>query len=150
MAKVRIHELAKDMGISSRELLDKLVALGLPVKNHMSTIPSQEVERIKNMVNKFEQKDEKEKVKEIKTEEKELNKPKTSKKTKPKFQHHGEENKENGLEKDYDEYAYIEDKDAGKLKNSPKVLKRFLIKALKHSTRKVKVKNPEEKIKGKT
>ncbi|NLW24738.1 MAG: translation initiation factor IF-2 [Clostridia bacterium] len=148
MAKVRIHELAKDMGISSRELLDKLVALGLPVKNHMSTIPSQEVERIKNMVNKFEQKDEKEKVKEIKTEEKELNKPKTSKKTKPKFQHHGEENKENGLEKDYDEYAYIEDKDEGKLKKFPKSAKKISDKSPKTFNQKGKGKKSGRKDKG--
>ncbi|MFZ5943660.1 MAG: translation initiation factor IF-2 [Bacillota bacterium] len=50
MAKKRIHELAKDMGISSKDLLDKLIDLGLPVKNHMSTIPSHEVKRIQNMV----------------------------------------------------------------------------------------------------
>ena len=56
MANVRIHELAKDMGISSKDLLDKLINLGLPVKNHMSTIPSYEVKRIKNMVLKLEEK----------------------------------------------------------------------------------------------
>lgn len=50
MAKKRIHELAKDMGISSKDLLDKLIDLGLPVKNHMSTIPAHEVKRIQNMV----------------------------------------------------------------------------------------------------
>src|SRR5690554_3203359 len=53
MANVRIHELAKDMSISSKDLLDKLINLGLPVKNHMSTIPSYEVKRIKNMVLKL-------------------------------------------------------------------------------------------------
>ena len=50
MVNKRIHELAKDMGISSKDLLDKLINLGLPVKNHMSTIPSYEVKRIQNMV----------------------------------------------------------------------------------------------------
>ncbi|NLT96037.1 MAG: translation initiation factor IF-2 [Clostridia bacterium] len=58
MANVRIHELAKDMGISSKDLLDKLINLGLPVKNHMSTIPSYEVKRIKNMVLKMEERPE--------------------------------------------------------------------------------------------
>jgi translation initiation factor IF-2 len=58
MANVRIHELAKDMGMSSKDLLDKLLILGLPVKNHMSTIPSHEVNRIKNMVLKIEEKQE--------------------------------------------------------------------------------------------
>lgn len=50
MATVRVHELAKDMNIPSKDLLEKLQALGLNMKNHMSTIPSGEVSRIKNMV----------------------------------------------------------------------------------------------------
>ena len=50
MANIRVHELAKDMDLPSKELLDKLQALGLKMKNHMSTIPSGEVNRIKNMV----------------------------------------------------------------------------------------------------
>ncbi len=50
MASIRVHELAKDMDMSSKELLEKLWALGLNMKNHMSTIPGGEVNRIKNMV----------------------------------------------------------------------------------------------------
>lgn len=50
MATIRVHELAKDMNISSKDLLEKLNRLGLNMKNHMSTIPSGEVNRIKNMV----------------------------------------------------------------------------------------------------
>ena len=50
MANIRVHELAKDMDLPSKDLLDKLQALGLKMKNHMSTIPSAEVNRIKNMV----------------------------------------------------------------------------------------------------
>lgn len=50
MATIRVHELAKEMDLSSKELLDKLQALGLNMKNHMSTIPGGEVNRIKNMV----------------------------------------------------------------------------------------------------
>ncbi|MDX9871356.1 MAG: translation initiation factor IF-2 [Clostridia bacterium] len=50
MATIRVHELAKEMDLSSKDLLDKLQALGLNMKNHMSTIPSGEVNRIKNMV----------------------------------------------------------------------------------------------------
>src|SRR5665647_2077311 len=50
MATIRVHELAKDMDIPSKDLLDKLQILGLNMKNHMSTIPSAEVNRIKNMV----------------------------------------------------------------------------------------------------
>lgn len=50
MASIRVHELAKDMNIPSKELLLKLQELGLNMKNHMSTIPSGEVNRIKSMV----------------------------------------------------------------------------------------------------
>ncbi|QNB45724.1 translation initiation factor IF-2 [Thermanaerosceptrum fracticalcis] len=50
MATIRVHELAKDMNLSSKDLLDKLQELGLNMKNHMSTIPSAEVNRIKSMV----------------------------------------------------------------------------------------------------
>jgi len=56
MAKKRIHELAKEMGMSSKNLLNKLIELGLPVKNHMSTIPSNEVSRIQSMVTNLEKK----------------------------------------------------------------------------------------------
>lgn len=50
MGTIRVHELAKDMNLPSKDLLDKLQSLGLNMKNHMSTIPSGEVNRIKNMV----------------------------------------------------------------------------------------------------
>ena len=53
MVKKRVHELAKDMNMSSKDLLDKLIDLGLPVKNHMSTIPANEVKRIQTMVLKL-------------------------------------------------------------------------------------------------
>ena len=56
MATKRVYELAKDMNMSSKDLLAKLKELGLDVKNHMSTIPSAEVERIKKMVFKLDQK----------------------------------------------------------------------------------------------
>ncbi|MGI6144192.1 MAG: translation initiation factor IF-2 [Clostridia bacterium] len=57
MATKRVYELAKDMNMSSKDLLAKLKELGLDVKNHMSTIPSAEVERIKKMVFKLDQKE---------------------------------------------------------------------------------------------
>jgi len=53
MGTKRVYELAKDMNMSSKDLLSKLKELGLDVKNHMSTIPSAEVERIKTMVFKL-------------------------------------------------------------------------------------------------
>lgn len=53
MATKRVYELAKDMKMSSKDLLTKLKELGLDLKNHMSTIPSAEVDRIKAMVFKL-------------------------------------------------------------------------------------------------
>ncbi|HCF50322.1 MAG TPA: translation initiation factor IF-2, partial [Syntrophomonas sp.] len=38
MAKVRVHEIAKELGKSSKEMVDILQKLGLDVKNHMSTM----------------------------------------------------------------------------------------------------------------
>jgi len=38
MAKVRVHEIAKELGKSSKEMVEILQKLGLDVKNHMSTI----------------------------------------------------------------------------------------------------------------
>src|SRR5665647_22583 len=38
MAKIRVHELAKELGIPSKEMVDTLQNLGLDIKNHMSTM----------------------------------------------------------------------------------------------------------------
>lgn len=50
MATKRIYELAREMKMTSKELVAKLQEIGLSVKNHMSTVPTTEVERIKKMV----------------------------------------------------------------------------------------------------
>jgi translation initiation factor IF-2 len=57
MATKRVYELAREMKMSSKELLAKLRELELDVKNHMSTIPNAEVERIKTMVLNLDKKD---------------------------------------------------------------------------------------------
>ncbi len=38
MSRVRIYELAKEAGLKSKELADKLIALGYPIKGHSSTV----------------------------------------------------------------------------------------------------------------
>lgn len=43
MAKIRVHELAKEMGIPSKQLVDTLQGLGLNIKNHMSTMEDNQV-----------------------------------------------------------------------------------------------------------
>ena len=49
MAKTRIHELAKELQITSKELIDKVASLGISVKNHMSTLEDEDVGRLRSM-----------------------------------------------------------------------------------------------------
>ncbi len=46
MAKVRVYELAKDLGVESKELIAKLSSVGIDVKNHMSTLEDNEVAKV--------------------------------------------------------------------------------------------------------
>ncbi|HRY13135.1 MAG TPA: translation initiation factor IF-2 [Syntrophomonadaceae bacterium] len=43
MAKIRVHEFAKEMGMPSKQMVETLINLGLEVKNHMSTIEDSQV-----------------------------------------------------------------------------------------------------------
>ncbi len=43
MAKIRVHELAKELGIPSKQMVETLHGLGLEVKNHMSTMEDSQV-----------------------------------------------------------------------------------------------------------
>ncbi len=47
MAKIRVYELAKELGLDNKEILAKLRSLKIPVKTHMSVVPDEELERIK-------------------------------------------------------------------------------------------------------
>ncbi|MEN6327445.1 MAG: translation initiation factor IF-2 N-terminal domain-containing protein, partial [Syntrophomonas sp.] len=47
MAKIRVHELAKELGKSSKEMVDTLHSLGLDVKNHMSTMEESQANWVK-------------------------------------------------------------------------------------------------------
>lgn len=38
MVKIRVHELAKEMGMSSKQMVNNLQKMGLDIKNHMSTL----------------------------------------------------------------------------------------------------------------
>ncbi|MBK6848740.1 MAG: translation initiation factor IF-2 [Proteobacteria bacterium] len=50
--KVRIYEIAKEIGLANKELVDKLRTLGIDVRNHMSMIDIEEVQRIKRALEK--------------------------------------------------------------------------------------------------
>ncbi len=47
MPSMRVHELAKEFGMSSKELLDKLQAMKIPAKNHASTLVEAYVDKIR-------------------------------------------------------------------------------------------------------
>ncbi len=51
MAKIRVYELAKELEISSKELITLLEEeFGLEVKNHMSAIEDEDADLIKELV----------------------------------------------------------------------------------------------------
>ncbi len=50
MDKVRIHEIAKELGINSKEVVDKAAAMGLNVKTASSSVSIEEAEQIMNYI----------------------------------------------------------------------------------------------------
>ena len=58
MSKIRVHALAKEIGITSKELILKLNEMQIPVKNHMSTLESAVEEKIRNLYDKNSSKNE--------------------------------------------------------------------------------------------
>lgn len=71
MVKIRIYELAKELGMTSKDLLHKLKDLDIEVSSHMSSLEDEEAEMIKELLNEEQ---------EAKTAEKKVNK-KASKKS---------------------------------------------------------------------
>ncbi len=47
MAKKRVHELAKELGLENKDLIAHLEKLGITVKSHASTLEDSEIERVK-------------------------------------------------------------------------------------------------------
>ena len=47
MGKIRIYELARELNMTNKQLLEKLEELGIPVKSHMSSVEESEVDGIK-------------------------------------------------------------------------------------------------------
>ena len=52
MDKIKIHELAKQLGVTSKEIVSIANELGANVKNHLSTIDEKMVKKIKNKFDK--------------------------------------------------------------------------------------------------
>ncbi len=47
MTRMRVHELAKELNMNNKDLIDRIVKLGIQVKNHMSTLTDSAVQKIR-------------------------------------------------------------------------------------------------------
>jgi translation initiation factor IF-2 len=52
MTKVRVYEVARELGVQNRELVQKIASLGIQVRNHMSVLDPVEVDRVKRSFDK--------------------------------------------------------------------------------------------------
>ena len=50
MSKIRVYDLAKEAGMASKELADKLIALGYDIKSHSSTVSEEVADEIRRNV----------------------------------------------------------------------------------------------------
>ena len=76
MSKVRIHELSKELGVSSKAIIEKLKEKGINASSHMSAVDNDAVDFIKNaFAPKTEVKEEKKEQAEVKATEKQDKKP---------------------------------------------------------------------------
>ncbi|MCL2355389.1 MAG: translation initiation factor IF-2 N-terminal domain-containing protein, partial [Oscillospiraceae bacterium] len=48
MSKVKIHEVAKKLGLNSKEILEKAEELGIEAKTHLSGISEEEAKKIES------------------------------------------------------------------------------------------------------
>ncbi len=55
MNKTRVYEVARELGLDNRELVSKLASLGIPVRNHMSSIDVADADRVKRAIEKEKQ-----------------------------------------------------------------------------------------------
>ena len=66
MGKIKIYELAKELNLTSKDVMEKAKELGMEVKTHMSSIEENEAKKIKEQYSKKEEKKEKQAKKEEK------------------------------------------------------------------------------------
>ena len=70
MGKIKIHEIAKELGLTSKEIIEKASSLGIKASSHLSSVEDEDVKKIKDSFG----------VKSSKKEEKEEKKAKSNKK----------------------------------------------------------------------
>mgnify|MGYP000486494949 CR=1 FL=1 len=54
MAKIRVYELAKELGLDNKEIMAKLRALKIAVQSHMSVVPDADLERFRKSISEAE------------------------------------------------------------------------------------------------
>src|ERR1700724_2021684 len=50
MAKMRVHQIAKELGLASKDAVDMLTQLGVDVRNHASTIEDADAAKLRGLV----------------------------------------------------------------------------------------------------
>ena len=75
MGKIKIHEIAKEMGLTSKEIIEKANELGIEAKSHMSGVDEAEANKIKSAFSKNDKKVENKKSQEKVKEEKKNTSP---------------------------------------------------------------------------
>jgi translation initiation factor IF-2 len=53
--KVRVYEVARELGFANQDLLQKLASVGIQVRNHMSSLDAADAERVKRAIEKEKQ-----------------------------------------------------------------------------------------------
>ena len=53
MAKKRVYEVAKQLNISNKDLIDKLKGIGIEVSNHMASIDDATIEKVTELLADF-------------------------------------------------------------------------------------------------
>ena len=52
MGKIKIHELAKEIGMASKDVLEKAKSLGIDVSSHLSNVTDEQATEIRNAYSK--------------------------------------------------------------------------------------------------
>ena len=50
MGKMKVHELAKELGLSSKDLMEKVEEFGIEAKSHLSTLEESDIKKIKKSI----------------------------------------------------------------------------------------------------
>ena len=53
MGKIKIHEIAKKMGLTSKEVLEKAKSLNFDVKSHLSAVTDEEAKKLEEELRKI-------------------------------------------------------------------------------------------------